>query len=61
MASVMSYPAQTTMIKYGLFCEGTEFSNAPAITFYTRFAAEKKCRELNGKGARAQWFIRKVE
>lgn len=48
---------RTMTLTYGLFCLNTEFALAPAAVFYTRFAAERKCRELNGNTAN-RWSIR---
>jgi len=44
-------------LTYGLFCVNTEFALAPAAVYYTRFAADRKCRELNVNTAK-RWSIR---
>jgi len=44
-------------LTYGLFCINTEFALAPAAVYYTRYAADRKCRELNVSTAK-RWSIR---
>jgi hypothetical protein len=44
-------------LTYGLFCVNTEFALAPAAVYYTRYAADRKCRELNTSSAK-RWSIR---
>ena len=48
---------RTLTLTYGLFCLNTEFAMAPAAVYYTRFAADRKCRELNESTAN-RWSIR---
>jgi hypothetical protein len=47
-------------IRYGLFCADTEFAMVPAVVFFTRYAASRRCRELNRRSGR-QWVIRTLE
>jgi len=44
-------------LTYGLFCVNTEFALAPAAVYYTRYAADRKCRELNDSSSK-RWSIR---
>ena len=44
-------------LTYGLFCVNTEFALAPAAVYYTRYAADRKCRELNESTVK-RWSIR---
>ena len=49
-------------LRYGLFCND---SAAPAMTFHTRFAATRKCHELNRREERGtapdQWNVRVLD
>jgi hypothetical protein len=46
---------------YGLFCTDKKRRETPAAVYYTRFAAQKKCQELNPPGSEPRWFIRMIE
>lgn len=47
-----------TEVKYGLFCANTEYEWTPVEMFYTRFAARRKCEELNRRSTEPRWYIR---
>ncbi len=45
---------------YGLFTTDMKDGESPMAKYYTRYAAQRKCEQLNTSASDPRWFIKTV-